>query len=145
MDLVEVDEVGSEAAQAIVDLAKDCLARQSRAVRPRPHPAIDLGRDHDILAADELLERPADDLLRRAVRIDVGGVEEIDAEFERLLDQPPALFLIECPWMRAAVWNAVGHAADAQPRHPKPGLAEFHIIHVSNSAVVSSRDAVAMH
>ena len=131
MDLIEIDEIGAETAQAVVDFAEDRLARQPGAVRSRPHPAMDLGRDHDILAARELLQRAADDFLRGAVGIDVGGIEEIDPELERLLDQRPAVFLIERPWMRAAIRNAVGHAADAQPRHAETGLAEFHIVHGS--------------
>jgi hypothetical protein len=139
VDLVEIDEIGAEPAQAVVDFTEDRLARQSGAVRPRPHPAIDLGREHDVLAADEILQRAADDFLRRAVRIDIGGVEEIDAELERLLDQRATFFLIERPRMWPAIRNAVGHATDAQPRHAETGLAEFHIIHVSSSAVVSSQ------
>ena len=131
VDLIEVDEVGSEAAQAVVDLAQDRLARQAGAVRSRPHPAIDLGCDHDVLAAHEILQRAADDFLRGAVRIDIGGIEKIDAEVERLLDQRPALLLVQRPWMRATIGNAIGHAADAQPRHAQAGLAEFHIVHGS--------------
>src|SRR5580692_1609952 len=98
MNLIEIDKVGSETTQAVIQFAKDRLARQPRPVRTRPHPAIDLGRDHDILASRELLQRAAQNLLRGAVRIDVGGIKEIDPELDGLLDQRPALFLIECPW-----------------------------------------------
>jgi hypothetical protein len=33
--------------------------------------------------------------------------------------------------MPPAIRNAVGHAADADPRHAQTGFAEFHIFHVS--------------
>jgi hypothetical protein len=34
VDLIEIDVIGAEPAQAVVDLGEDGLARQARAVRP---------------------------------------------------------------------------------------------------------------
>ena len=85
VDLVQVDVVGAEPAQAGVDLGHDRLARQPGAVRARAHPAVDLGGDHDFVAPREVGQRTADDLLAGAVRVDVGGVEEVDAQVERRL------------------------------------------------------------
>jgi hypothetical protein len=49
-------------ALARVDLAHDRPARQAGAVPSRAHPPVDLGRDHDLLAAGEILQRAAEDL-----------------------------------------------------------------------------------
>jgi len=81
----------------VVDLGDDRLARQARAVGALEHAAVHLGGDHDLVAAGMLLQHPADDLLAGAVGIDVGGVEEVDAEFERAPDERPALLLGERP------------------------------------------------
>ncbi len=77
---------------------------------------MDLGREHDLVALDEILEGAADDLLRRAVGIDIGRVEEVDAEIEPLPDQRPARFLDQGPGMVAALRPALGHASDGMPR-----------------------------
>jgi hypothetical protein len=114
---IEIDEVGAETFQAVVDLGEDRLARQAGAVRPRPHPAVDLGREHHVVTLDEILQRAADDFLGCAVGIDIGGIEEIDAEIEGLLDQGAALFLVQRPGMRATIGDAVAHASDAEPRY----------------------------
>ena len=50
VDLVEVDVVGAEAAQAGVDLGHDRLARQAGAVGALVHAAVDLGGEHELVA-----------------------------------------------------------------------------------------------
>jgi hypothetical protein len=101
MDLVEVDEVGAEALQARVDLREDGLPRQAHAIGALVHPLVDLGRDHDLAAPRVVEQRAADDLLARAGGVDVGGVEEVDAEVERLLQERSARRLAERPDMCA--------------------------------------------
>jgi hypothetical protein len=39
---------------------------------------VQLGRDHDLIAIGEVLQRAPEDFLTRPERIDVGGIEEID-------------------------------------------------------------------
>ena len=82
VDLVEVDPVGAEAAQAGFALLDDPAARVAELVRAVAHRAVHLGREHDLVAA--AFERLADDLLGLAARVDVGGVDEVDAGVERL-------------------------------------------------------------
>ena len=94
VDLVEIDIIGAEPAQAVVDLVEDRLARQAGAVRAGAHAVEHLGGEHDVLAPGEILDGAADDLLRGAVRIDIGGIEEIDPELERLADQRAARLLV---------------------------------------------------
>lgn len=59
MDLVEVDIIGAEAAQAVVDLVEDRLARQAGAIGARAHAVEHLGGEHDPVAARKsLIARP---------------------------------------------------------------------------------------
>src|SRR5439155_2409370 len=89
MDLVEVDVIGAEAPQARVDLGHDRLARHAGAIGSRPHPAIDLGSDDDLVSSGEILDRTPENLLAAAERIAVRRVEEIDPGVERTLDEWP--------------------------------------------------------
>ena len=99
MDLVEVDIIHAEAAEALIDLDHDRFARQAGAIGSGSHAAVDFGRDDDLVAPGEVIDRTAEDLLAPAERIAVRRVEEIDAGFERPLDERPALFLAEAPGM----------------------------------------------
>ena len=61
-----------------------CSAERRDVVGPVAHVAVDLGRQHDLLAPPAALREPAaDDLLGDAFAllpaVDVGGVEEVDA------------------------------------------------------------------
>src|SRR5690349_10483193 len=105
VDLVQVDVVGAEAPQAVVDLTHNRLARQATAVGSRPHLPIDLGRDHDLVAAGEILDRAAEDLLAAAERISVRRVEEIDAALESALDERAALLFADAPGMSPLIGN----------------------------------------
>jgi hypothetical protein len=73
-----------------------------------------LGGDDDLVALGEILERPPQNLLARAVGIHIGGVEEVDAELERLLDEGAALLLAKRPAVIAALGRAIAHAAEAK-------------------------------
>ena len=117
MDLVEVDVIGAETPQARIDLGHDRLARQAGAIRSWPHAAIDLGSDHDLVSSSEILDRTPENLLAVAERIAVRRVEEIDAGFERTLDERTAFLLAEAPRVIAAVAAAIAHAPQANPRH----------------------------
>src|SRR5207253_3469040 len=68
-----------------------------------------------------------DHLLAAAERVDVGRVEEVDPGLERLLDEGAACGLVEHPFAPARV--AIGHAAEAQARDVKAGVAEADIVH----------------
>jgi hypothetical protein len=129
MDLVQVDEVGAQALQAGIDLREDGLARQAHAVRPLVHALVDLGRDDDLAAACVLEQGPADDLLARAVGVHVGGVEEVDAEIQGLLQERAARRLAQGPGVRAAVGLAIAHAAEAKAGDIEAGAAELGVLH----------------
>jgi hypothetical protein len=61
------------------------------------HLAVELGREHDVLAAGVAGDRASDELLGGAGAVDVGGVPEGDAEFDRLLEERAGGVLVEDP------------------------------------------------
>ena len=113
------------------DLVEDVAARQADGVRARPHPAAHLGRDDHVLALDAEVAQSLTELhLRPAFGIDVGGVDEIHALFERAADERGRLGLVELadrlPEPRAA---GEGHRAEADFRDELAGAAERSIAH----------------
>ncbi|CAM5663911.1 hypothetical protein SVIOM74S_09899 [Streptomyces violarus] len=129
VDLVEVDVVGAEPGEALVELAEDGLAGQSAAVGPGAHPAVHLRREHDLVTAGEVAQGPADDLLAGAVGVDVRRVEEVDPRLDRLPDQRARGLLVEGPLVPAPVRQAVGHAPQTDPRHVQARRTELHVLH----------------
>ncbi len=129
VDLVEIDVIHAEAAQARVDLGEDRFARQPGAVRAGAHPAINLGGDDDLVAAGKLLDCAAEDFLAVAERVAVRGIEEVDAGFERALDERSALLFAERPCVVAPVTAPITHAAEADARDLEAGAAELCVLH----------------
>ena len=101
VDLVQVDVVGAEPPEARVDLRQDRLPRQAPAVRALPRREEHLGRDHHLVPPGEVAERPAEDLLARAVGVGVRGVEEVDPELQGAGEERPALLLAQRPGVGA--------------------------------------------
>jgi hypothetical protein len=98
VDLVQVHVVRAEAAQGVVDAGQDVLARQAPVVGPGSHDAAHLGGQHVVVAAGEdLAQQPAGDLLADALRVDVRGVEEVDARLGRPRHQRLGRLLVENP------------------------------------------------
>ena len=93
------------------------------------HWEIDFGGDHDFVAASKFAKRAPDDLLAGAVRICVRGVEEVDAQVERLLNERATVLFVERPGMRTPLGHAVRHAAEADARNIESGIAELYVVH----------------
>src|SRR4051794_36855858 len=91
MYLIEIDIIRAEASQACIDLRHDGLARQAARVSAPTHREEDFSGDDYFFTPCEVVERAPDNLLARAVRVAVGRVEKVDAEFERPLDKRAAL------------------------------------------------------
>jgi hypothetical protein len=127
MDLIEVDIIRAEALQRGVDPLHDVLARQAAGVRPRPHRVEHLRGDHDLVAPGEFLDRPAENFLAGARRINIGVVEEVDPALEGALDERARSLLVEHPL--APFRRAIGHATQAQFRHFHAGLAKAYEFH----------------
>ena len=81
VELVEVDAVGAEAAEARFARGDDVVVRQ-RAGPPRPE--ADLGGDEHVVAP--VADRGAEDLLRLPERVHVGGVDQVHAGVEGTVD-----------------------------------------------------------
>ena len=134
VDLVEVDMIEAEPLQAGGDLIHDMAAREADSVRPRPHPAAHLGGDDHVLALDaEVAQGLADLNLGLAFGIDVGGVDEIDARFERAGDElgggglieradgaPEPAAAMKCHRPEADFGNELARAAERTIAHGKP-------------------------
>src|SRR5262249_17035045 len=126
MHLVEIDVVGLEAAQALVAGPPDVQGRQAIVVRSLAHAAVDLGRQDDALATSTALRQPAaDDLLGDALArlpaVDVGRVEEVDAELEGPVHDGAAVGF-------AGEWTEV-HRAQAETAHLHTGTPEPDVLH----------------
>src|SRR5436309_2410418 len=68
VDLVQVDVIGAEAAERVLDLARDPQPGVAVVVLSGAHLPVDLGRQDDVVPT--AFERLADDLFVRAVGVD---------------------------------------------------------------------------
>ena len=140
VNLVQVDVVHVEPPQRIFARLDDVLAAQAAAVGSRPHGAVHLGGDHDVVALRHLPQPVAGNGLAQPHRVHVGGVEEGDAGLQRrgevlacfLLAQGP----VPGPRPVGLLAAAVTHASKADSRHRHAGAPELRILHrVSNRFV----------
>ena len=106
--------------------ALSCAERRIRAPRKKPGLAwaaagagADLGGDNPVIAVGG--DGAADDLFRRAGIIDVGRVDEVDAEAARLVDDPARGGFVG--------GAAEHHGAEANRRDLQSGAAELDILH----------------
>ena len=107
VDLVEVDPVGAQPAQRALDRLGDPAPRRAAAVGVFAHGQADFRGEHDVVAPPAG-ERLADDLLRLARGVEVGGVDEVDAGVERAVDDPDRVVVI------GVAERAEHHRAEAQ-------------------------------
>ena len=128
VQLVEVDVVGAEAAQARLDRAGQVVARGADVVRSRPAAEGALGRDEHLVAP--ALDRLAEDLLGQAVRVDVGRVEHRDAGLEADVDEPRRLGdVARAPGLEELVAAAEGAGAEAERGDLEARAAELSVFH----------------
>jgi hypothetical protein len=90
--LVEVDELGAEPFQRLVDLPEHLLAREPAAAVRRGPPQL---RRENVRVAWPARERSAEHLLGAALAVKVRGVEEVDLELEGGVDETRCGFLAE--------------------------------------------------
>ena len=87
MNLVEVHVIGLQAAEALVELKKDCLAREAAAIGLVAHDAVQLGGDDDGFAAGVCLQKSPENIFAFAARIHIGSVKKIDPQVEGLAEE----------------------------------------------------------
>ncbi len=131
--------VGPETAQARLNGVHDVSARGADVVLAGAGAAIDLGGNHNIRAGDvEVLQRLADRNLGLALRVDVGGVDEIDAGLDGGLDERVDLGLPDLPDVlpdgricgeSRGIVAGEGHGAETYPRDEKTSITEGFVLH----------------
>src|SRR5208283_2429151 len=101
----------------------------------RTHRPPDLGRDDQVFPPRQVPQRPARDLLAGAQRVDVGRVEEVDAELEGALEEGPRLVLAQRPLPAGRLAGhrrggvSVAHATEADARNGEASRAEASVFH----------------
>ena len=94
VQLEEIDAIGLQPLQRGIGRARDRFRREilrnlalaaAAAFAMRDEIVADLRRDHDFVAL--LRERLRDQLFAEAVAVSIGGIEERDAEIERLVHE----------------------------------------------------------
>src|SRR5262249_45437535 len=122
----EVEVVGLEASQAALAGAPDVERGEPLVVRSAAEPPVHLGGEDDLVAPPAALRQPAtDDLLGDALArlppVDVRGVEEVDADLERLVHHGEAVRL-------AGVRTEV-HRPQTEPADPRSRPTELDVLH----------------
>ena len=102
--------------------------RRADVVRPRAAAERRFGRDqHAVAPASDSF---AENLFRKAIRIDVGAVEHRHARIQAQIDQTSRAFDIgRTPRAKKIVPPAEGSRSQAQGGNEKSGIAEFAILH----------------
>jgi hypothetical protein len=134
VNLIEVDEVGLEALETLIQFKKNGFAGEAAAVGLLAHEALDFGGEDDGFAAGVGFEEAAENGLAVAAGVDVGGIEEIDAQIESLAEKGLAVGFIESPGLAAGQkfaggWRTIGHAAETDAGDFESGVAEIDVIH----------------
>src|SRR5271166_4697843 len=116
VDLIQIDPVGAQPAQAVLHLAHDVAARSADLHAFIVHRHAELGGEYDPLAV--VAEDLAQACLRSAaLAIGIGGVEQRDAEIKRLVDHLAGRLEVD------AAAEIV--AAQTDHRHAQTGCAEI--------------------
>jgi hypothetical protein len=119
--LIQVDVVGAEPPQRILDRGHDPASRATAMVGVIVERHEEFGGDYDVVAA--ALQCLADELLRLALRVHVGGVDEVDPCVEGPLDDADAFVVV----LGAPV--AEHHGAKAQVADRDAGTPERTVFH----------------
>ncbi|MBP2480371.1 hypothetical protein J3A72_000663 [Stenotrophomonas sp. PvP093] len=120
MGLVQIDHVGLQAAQRILDGRIDVVRGQAGAFGPLGH----LGRQHHLVALAAAGKPLADQRLRFAAgiarhpgRIHIGGVDQVEAGVDEGIEQGEAGLLIGAP--------AEHVATEGERTYMQAGTAQF--------------------
>ena len=128
VELVEVDPVGAEPLEARLAGGDQVMAGIAAVVRPVAHRKARLGGEKHVGAL--LAERLADDLLRRAGGIDVGGVDQVDAGVEADGDLTLGFGEADRP-DRAVLGPAERHRAHGHRRNLEAGAPQKPVFHLA--------------
>ena len=128
MELEQIDIVGAQAPQRILDRADQPGAGRAPILRSISHRQTGFGRDQHGITA--VADRRAENLLGGAVGIDVRRVEQSDAGIQTQVHQPPRLGdIARSPGAEQRPVTAKCPGAEAQRRYAqtrRPQLPIFH-------------------
>jgi hypothetical protein len=122
VDLIEVDPVGLQPAQAVLHLADQPAPGVAALVDVLAHRAVRLGGQHHVVSS--ALERLADDLLGLTGGVHVGGVHEVDSGVQRTVDDGGRIVVI------GVSPGAEHHGAQTQRADFHSGGAERAVLHL---------------
>ena len=138
VQVIDIDVIGTEPAQAFLGGLHHPFARQPAAVRPLAHRIGKLGRHHPVVAL--VADRPADDLLGLTGIVGVCRVDEVDALLAR--------FRHDAARRRLVGRGAERHGADGERRNLHAASPEIPIVHgqsVTFRARLRAPDLAAMY
>jgi hypothetical protein len=121
MDLVEVDPVGAQAPEALLDRREDPAPRVATAVAALAHLEVHLGGEDDLVTAPP--QRLAHDLLGLTVGVRVGGVDEVDPLIEGGVNDADTIVVV------GVTDSTEHHGPEAVDTHLDTGAAEDAIAH----------------
>src|SRR5260370_28677142 len=101
--------------------------------------------DDGFVTIREILQGAPEDLLAGALRVGVRRVEEVDAGFDRLADQGPALVLRLRPGGVATARLSEGHAPEGDRGNVEAGVAAFYVAHRRPSSRVELPGMMCAH
>ena len=93
MDLIEVDPVGPEAAEAVFDCVEDVPARGASVQRSLSDRPDEFRRDDHVLAP--VSERRPEELLAARATVDIRRIEQCHSQFERAVHDGRRLLLVD--------------------------------------------------
>ena len=125
--LVQVDVVGLQPLERTFHRLADVQRGELLLVRPVAHAPVHLCGHHHFLAPAAALGKPAShNLLGGAFAdlpaVDIGGIEEINAEFERLIHNGEGVFLFRL--------GPEVHRPQAQPGNLQASPAKLCVFHI---------------
>src|SRR5471030_463855 len=128
MNLVEVDHIGPETAQARLASLDQMMPRRAPVIRTVAHRKACLGGDqHAALAFSA--ERLADDFFRRTIRIDIRRIDQVDARVDAHVNLPAGLVEADFADVRKFALAAHRHGAKCDGRYLEAGTTELTIFH----------------
>src|ERR1700687_1032480 len=133
MDLVEIDHIDGEAAEAVLDFATDRIGAQYFLYLTFGIPAqAALGKDVRLGTAP-VLQRAGDNLLGVSQTIDGGRVDPVDAEFERAVNGGNGVVVVlrapsELPVRAANGPGSVAYGSDVQVGIAKLACLHFNLL-----------------
>ena len=124
MLVVQVDVVGAKPAQRALHGGADVgrTAVESPRARAGVRDEAELGGEHHLVAA--ALDGTADEFLVDVRAVDLGGVDEGDAEIESAMDGANRFVVVG-----SGAGVAVGHAHGSQPDARDFEVAELRVLH----------------